>query len=347
MKRRKVLSHLKELNADIGFLQETHLNTSDHFRLRGGWVGQIFHSIFHSKSRGTAILIKKTIPFVMSKVDADSAGRYIIVVGRLNNTPVVLANVYAPNWDDSAFFTSLFSRIPDIDTHHVILGGDINCVLSPSLDRSSPKTMQLTRSTVVLNQLLKTYGMTDVWRFQNPGRRGYSFYSPVHKTYSRIDYFFVDNSLLSRVSKCEYQAIVISDHAPLLITLNLPTTSSGYRPWRFNTLLLSDTEFVKFISKEIHEFLEHNRTPGVSYCLIWETLKAYLRGQIISYSARVKKKQQERLKKIEIDILQINGVLSHSPSVDLFKERLALQTEFNLLSTKLIENLLNKSRQVL
>jgi exonuclease III len=344
VKRRKVLSHLKELNADIAFLQETHLNTSDHFRLRGGWVGQIFHSIFQSKSRGTAILIKKTIPFVMSKVDADSAGRYIIVVGRLNNTPVVLANVYAPNWDDSAFFTSLFSRIPDIDTHHVILGGDINCVLSPSLDRSSPKTMQPTRSTVVLNQLLKTYGMTDVWRFQNPGRRGYSFYSPVHKTYSRIDYFFVDNSLLSRVSKCEYQAIVISDHAPLLITLNLPSTSSGYRPWRFNTLLLSDTEFVKFISKEIHEFLEHNRTPGVSHCLIWETLKAYLRGQIISYSARVKKKQQERLKKIESDILRIDGVLSYSPSVDLFKERLALKTEFNLLSTKLIENLLNKSR---
>lgn len=119
----------------------------------------------------------------------------------------------------------------------------------------------------------------------------------------------------------------------------MPTTSSGYRPWRFNTLLLSDTEFVKFISKEI-QFLERNRSPGVSYCLIWETL----RGQIISYSACVKKKQQERLKKIESDILQIDGVLSHSPSVDLFKERLALQTEFNLLSIKLIENLLNKSR---
>uniref|UniRef100_A0A8D0CTK3 Endonuclease/exonuclease/phosphatase domain-containing protein n=1 Tax=Sander lucioperca TaxID=283035 RepID=A0A8D0CTK3_SANLU len=116
----------------------------------GGWVGHIFHSIFHSKSRGTAILIKKTTPFVVSKADADSAGRYIIVVGRLNSTPVVLANVYAPNWDDSAFFTSLFSRIPDIDTHHVILGGDINCVLSPPLDRSSPKTMQLTQLFPIL-----------------------------------------------------------------------------------------------------------------------------------------------------------------------------------------------------
>ncbi len=139
VKRRKVLSHLKQLNTDIAFLQETHLNTFDHFRLRGGWVGQLFHSNFHSKSRGTAILISKTVSFVMSKIEADPAGRYIIVVGRLNNTPVVLANIYAPNWDDSAFFTGLFSRIPNIDTHHLILGGDINCVLSPSLDRSSPK----------------------------------------------------------------------------------------------------------------------------------------------------------------------------------------------------------------
>uniref|UniRef100_A0AAR2M0N9 Reverse transcriptase domain-containing protein n=1 Tax=Pygocentrus nattereri TaxID=42514 RepID=A0AAR2M0N9_PYGNA len=102
--------------------------------------------------------------------------------------------------------------------------------------------------------------------------------------------------------------------------------------------------FVKFISREIDDFLECNQTPGMSYFLIWETLKAYLRGQIISYSARVKKKQQERLKKIESDILQLDGVLSLYPSTNLFKERLALQTEFNLLSTKLTENLLNKSR---
>lgn len=344
VKRRRVLAHLQQLNTDIAFLQETHLTTFDHSKLRGGWVGQFFHSNFHSKSRGTAILIKNNVCFNASKVEADSAGRYIIVVGRLNNTPVVLANIYAPNWDDSTFFTGLFSRIPNIDTHHLILGGDLNCVLSPSLDRSSPKTIQPTKSTQVVNQLLKTYGMNDVWRFRNPGRRIYSYYSSVHKTFSRIDYFFLDNTFLPLVNKCKYQAIVISDHAPLSITLNMPTSSHGYRPWRFNTLLLSDAAFVKFISNEIDEYLVRNKTPGISSGLIWESLKAYLRGQIISYSAKAKRIQQERLRKIENEILQLDVALAHSYTSELFKQRLALQTEFNLITTKQTENLLNKSR---
>lgn len=148
-------------------------------------MGQFFHSNFHSKPRGTAILIKKRISLSVSKVDSDSAGCYIIVVGRLN-TPVVLANVYAPNWDDRTFFTGLFSRILNIDTHHLILGGDINCVLSQLLDQSSPKTMQSTQLTQVINWLLKTYRMTDAWRFRNPSRRSNSFYLPVHKTFSRL-----------------------------------------------------------------------------------------------------------------------------------------------------------------
>uniref|UniRef100_A0A3B3HQU1 Reverse transcriptase domain-containing protein n=1 Tax=Oryzias latipes TaxID=8090 RepID=A0A3B3HQU1_ORYLA len=344
LKRRKVLSHLEQLNTDIAFLQETHLNTFDHSRLRGGWVGHIFHSTFHSKSRGTAILIKKSISFNMTKVEADPSGRYIIVVGRLNNTPVILANIYAPNWDNGVFFTEIFSRIPNIDSHHLILGGDINCVLTPSLDRSSPKSTQPSQASQVINQLLKTYGMFDVWRFRNPNSRSYSFYSPVHKTFSRIDYFFLDSNLLSLVNKCEYQAIVISDHAPLLMTLKMPSPGNKYRPWRFNTLLLSDREFVKFISKEIKEYITRNSTPGMSSSLIWESLKAYLRGQIISYSARTKRLLTEKIKRIENDILQLDDMLANSPSSDLFKKRLALQTEYNLSTTRQIENLLNKCR---
>ena len=108
VKRTEVISHLKQLNVGIAFLQETHLTTFDHFRLRGGWVGHLYHSNFHSKFRETAILINKNVPFVMSSVEADSSGPYIIVVGKLNNTLVTLANLYASNWDDSTFFTVFF-----------------------------------------------------------------------------------------------------------------------------------------------------------------------------------------------------------------------------------------------
>lgn len=137
---------------------------------------------------------------------------------------------------------------------------------------------------------------------------------------------------------------MISDHAPLWMSLNMPTLGTEYRPWKFNTLFLSDEEFVQFISKEIDEYLLHNNAPGISSGLIWESFKAYLRGKIIAYCASAKRVQHERPRKIESDILPLDGALAHSFSPELFKQRLALQTEFNLITTKQIEGLLNKSR---
>lgn len=344
VKRKKVLSHLEKLNVGIAYLQETHLRTLDHSRIRGKWIGQTYHSNFHSKSRGAAILINKNIPFIMSKVETDSSGRYIIVTGRLYNTPVILANVYAPHWDDSSFFSKFFSLLPNMNTHHLILGGDMNCALSPSMDRSSPRTTIMSKTAHAIRLFLNTNGISDTWRFRNPTTKGYSFFSPVHGTYSRIDYFFLDKKLLPLVSKCEYQAIVISDHAPLVMTLRIPTSHTNYRPWRFNSLLLSDNFFVEHISTEITSFLERNQTPGMSSSVVWESMKAYLRGQIISYSARIRKALNEKLVKLTDDILNLDARLALAPSDDLFKRRLILQTEFNLLSTRQIENLINKTQ---
>uniref|UniRef100_A0A9J7Z1E5 Uncharacterized protein n=1 Tax=Cyprinus carpio carpio TaxID=630221 RepID=A0A9J7Z1E5_CYPCA len=105
--------------------------------MEGKWVGQIFHSNFSFKSRGTAILIKKNVQFTATKVISDSNGRYVIVAGKLYNTLILLVNIYAPNIDDEQFISSVLNILPNLDTHQLIMGGDFNFVLDPFLDRSS------------------------------------------------------------------------------------------------------------------------------------------------------------------------------------------------------------------
>ena len=78
IKCRRVLAHLSHLKADTAFLQDTHLHTTDQHKLRGGWIGQSYHSNFGSKARGVAILICKNIPFVMSGTVSDPMGRYTV-----------------------------------------------------------------------------------------------------------------------------------------------------------------------------------------------------------------------------------------------------------------------------
>ena len=60
-------------------------------------------------------------------------------MGKLFSKPVVLANIYGPNWDDSLFFSKLNSILPDLNSHQLILGGDFNCVLHVQLDKLRPR----------------------------------------------------------------------------------------------------------------------------------------------------------------------------------------------------------------
>lgn len=292
IKRSKVLKHL---GVHIAFLQETHLKPSDHTRLRKRWVGQVYHSSFQSRSRGVAILIHKSVNFTCSDFSSDPNGRYVLVSGKLNGIQVALLNVYGPNWDDSGFFRSVFSSIPDQSRYHLILGGDFNCWLNPSLDRSSTKTTVLSSSAKMIRSAMDEFSLTDPWRFHNPSNKIYSFFSHVHHTFTRIDYFLIDNRLIPSVLSCSYDAIVISDHAPVLMDLQIKGCDDARPSWRLNTALLSNEDFGTFISQQINFFLETNRTPGISSSLLWETLKAYLRGEIISYCAHEGRARRRKL----------------------------------------------------
>lgn len=112
----RIFSHLKQLKTDVLFLQETHLRLEDHTRLRKAWVNHIFHYKFNNISREVEILINKLIQFSLNAIIADPNGRYVIVSGLLFQTPVLLVNVYASNWDDAEFVNKLLSSLPNFYT---------------------------------------------------------------------------------------------------------------------------------------------------------------------------------------------------------------------------------------
>lgn len=344
IKRTKVLAHLKNLKTDIAFLTETHIRSSDRVSLRRGWVGQEFHSNFTSKARGAGILISKSVLFVATETISDPNGRFLIVVGKLYCRPVILACVYAPNWDDSGFMNNFLSRIPYLDTHQLILAGDCNCVINPVLDRSSNRPISNSKTAECLEKFLQSYGMSDPWRFLYPTRKEYSFFSPVHHTYSRIDYFFIHRSFLPLIHKCNYNSIVISDHAPVTLSLIFPNQRANRFRWRLNPLLLSEESFVAHVNIHIDIFLETNVNETTSPSLLWEALKAYLRGQIISYNASVRTARLARRDDLSELIAAVDKIYATAPTPELLKQRTMYQAEFDMLSTGQAERALLKNR---
>lgn len=200
IKRGKVLAHLKSLSANIIiFLQETTINQTEQRHLRSNWISQVYQSSFSSKARGVAILFRKSILFCLSAVIADPAGRYILISGHINSFPVTCLNIYGPNFDDPNFFRKVFDLLPVPSSTNIITGGDFNCYLDAYLDHSSTQVPHILHLVSTLNHLFKSLNFADIWRLQHPSVRDYSFFSPVHKSYTRIDYFLVDSKLIPNV----------------------------------------------------------------------------------------------------------------------------------------------------
>lgn len=85
--------------------------------------------------------------------------------------------------------------------------------------------------------------------------------------------------------------------------------------------------------------------PIINRGTLWETSKAYLRGMIISYFSGNNKADKLKLDTIFKDLQSLDHQYAIDPNKDLYKERLRLQTEFDLLTTNKAEVQLLKSKQ--
>uniref|UniRef100_A0A3B3CPH8 Reverse transcriptase domain-containing protein n=1 Tax=Oryzias melastigma TaxID=30732 RepID=A0A3B3CPH8_ORYME len=129
-----------------------------------------------------------------------------------------------------------------------------------------------------------------------------------------------------------------------MLKFTIPDLFTHRRHWRFNSLLLSDVNFVKYISDQISLFLEINLTPDVPIRTVWEALKAYLRGQIIYFTAKKKRESISRQKTLGKQIANVDRRHSQNPTDALYKERLILSAEYDRLTSHHTEYLLLKNR---
>lgn len=133
------MTHIKNLNADIMLLQETYLCNSDNRKLNRPWIDWTFHSQFNVKKKGHSHINLQKCTFHPKKGN-DGPKRLLCdchrdIIWKAGNSSICLCY----NWDNQNFVTLLFATIPNLDSYLLIMGGDMNCVIDPTLDRSSPR----------------------------------------------------------------------------------------------------------------------------------------------------------------------------------------------------------------
>lgn len=217
-KRYAVYAYIKRHHAQIAFIQETHLTTTEVAKIHRRWRGIICATTYSAFARGTLIWIRPGVPFREQSRTVDPEGRYALLQGQLDGQTVLLGSIYGPNADQSKFWDTLSTPLSAYAQIPWILGGDYNCVQSLELDRShpaSPVAAQARRFAA----WVRHWSHTDIWRARNPTERLYSYYSVPHDLRVRLDCFLCSPAILPLLLDADYLGRTISDHDAHKITL--------------------------------------------------------------------------------------------------------------------------------
>ena len=156
------------------------------------------HGSHHSK--GTLVLIKQGLDFEQKSVLCYPNGRFIILEAVVQDTPVLLVNIYAPNkiHEQEAFFKKIESQLDRFDFDpkcKIIIVGDFN-IFFDILDclGGNPKIKQ--KSVDIVKDIMLANELTDFWRMRHPGKKRFTWKQPNSTIQRRLDYWLISNSCL-------------------------------------------------------------------------------------------------------------------------------------------------------
>ena len=261
-----------------------------------------------------AIKFSKQISWKESDLITDDEGRMVIVKGQLGEQKVTLANLYLPNVNPISALERYLEIIQQNKEGTLILGGDLNIALEPTLDVSKGRSHISNIKLRKVKSMLQDAELVDSWRIMHVHDKDYSFFSAKHKTYTRIDYIFIDQNILFRLRDASIGSITISDHAPTSCSIEWGERGPDGWNWKINETLLKDPIYEKQLAREIDTFFDINDLEETSPMYIWEAHKCYLRGVLISLGTHRKRSLGAKLNTLLGEIRTME--MAHKKSTD-------------------------------
>ena len=128
---------------------------------------------------------------------------------------LTIANLYAPNTDDSNWYQHCFEQLLKTRASSLITVGDWNTPLSEQ-DTYNYNIVRHPKCRELINNFILKESMVDIWRISNNKTKGFTWRSQKPCRRSRLDYFLLSDDLLSLDPKVEYLPAYKNDHNPIV-----------------------------------------------------------------------------------------------------------------------------------
>jgi exonuclease III len=330
--RKSLFGWLKKLHnakEKIVFLQETHSVESNASTWKTDWGNcEVYFSHGENNSRGVAIIMPDSLNGKIQNIKRSQNGRYIAINTIINEKKFCLINCYAPNTVQSRNQLKWLEEIQKIleenNDSNIIVGGDLNDVFIPQLDRYRCKPRAVETDYVKeWKTLCEDYNLVDIWRMLNPDRRCYTWRqgrSALNLKQSRLDYWLVSAHMTYDLQYVDINSSARSDHS--LITIGFFKTcvpDRGPSFWHFNANLLKDHNYVKLIKEKFGTASKKYETLQ-DKGLKWDVIKMELRSSTICFSKNKAKENRDKIKEKMIEVDNLEKQLSKEPSDALLQK---------------------------
>ena len=335
-KRQDALNYLKETNASIVCLPDTHLLEKDTSNVKQIWNDCFLHGK-KTNARGVGILLNNNFEHEVIESNTDLNGNYIQLYLKLSSMKINLINVYAPNHDDPAFFKQIKDLACKGEFDYVIICGDFNLVLDPNKDSFNYTNINNPKARKATLEIMNELDLLDIYRTLHINTRRYTWRRKNPLKQARLDYFVISASMADIISKCDIKPGYRSDHSIIEIQIRINPFVRGKGIWKFNNSLLYEKDYLTLINETILEEktkyaapvynpdfikLSDNLQYTISDDLFLETLLLRVRGETIKFSSNRKKKQDKLEKDLLKDIESLeNNENTFTESSDLLEDK--------------------------
>ena len=225
-KKEEMYSIICDKNAILFIFYKTLIWTrnSTNTSQRNGVLLRFFFFFFfcsnNTRSRGVAILFSNAFEFKIKGIFRDNGGNFLMVHISTMKMDVLLVNIYEPNRDDPNFYIKLNENIAKLKIPNLILAGDWNLVLDPTIDYCNYKRTSNVKAQEKVEEIIADHCLVDIWRELNPQLQRFTWRRTNPFQQSRLDFFLISENLCNTVRDTDITPGYRTDHSMLTLELS-------------------------------------------------------------------------------------------------------------------------------
>uniref|UniRef100_A0A3B3HW68 exodeoxyribonuclease III n=1 Tax=Oryzias latipes TaxID=8090 RepID=A0A3B3HW68_ORYLA len=310
---------------DILCLQEVHWENETRVQAEKLWGGSAFYAEGPRRTAGVAVFVRGGVFDNVTLREVDPAGRFLMVDLEWAGKQLRLISIYASNdqVERQSFFHSLRPFLNDFS----LLVGDFNTVLSPA-DLSVRNVFRNDVGRKELFSIMSDYGIIDVWRVLNHGKRDFSKRQLVKGVLkqSRTDHVISACSVTRLINGVTYIPHAWSDHAWVEVVFDGVKVRNGGGMWILNNSVLGEIGYQKRI-KSLLSYHREQMDDAVDIFVWWEDLKTKIKSSTITYCKKRTWDTREDERDVRAVLKREASLLAEDPNRDAMIYSAALSFE--------------------